>query len=89
MKIYIGKNKRKAKEISFYDLLTLKLKEAGFKPETGMFSDESASWIEVVQQKGKNQTTVNFLFDDGLENIDVYLAKIITIVDEDHQIKLT
>lgn len=89
MKIYVGNNKKSAKQITFEELLAKKLKN--FKIERDSFSDNSARWIEIIQKTKEHQVAINLLFSPNYEDIieiGVYLSKIITIVDEEHTIKL-
>ncbi len=89
MKIYAGKNKKKSKEISFEELLAIKLREKGFDLNTGMFSDESASWVEIKQKTSDKQITISFVFDkEEIDKVNVYEAKIMTIIDEENQKKI-
>lgn len=61
--------------------------------EVGGFSDNSCHWIEIYQdnKERKERVTVSILFDEKKENItdiNVYVAPIVTAVDEDQQEKL-
>ena len=89
-KIYVGKNKRKAKQITFEKLLCMELEKSGFKLENDCFSDSSLSWVGIIQQsKDNSEITVNICFNDGIiYSVNVYEAKIITILDHDNAKKL-
>lgn len=89
MKIYTGKNKRKAKEITFEELLASELKKNGFEFNTDCFSDGSASWVDIVQRDEHKQINIDFVFNGTkIDSIDVFESKIITIVDEENMKKL-
>lgn len=94
MKIYIGKNKKEAKQISLKDLLALKLSQ-DLKDKNvcrkGRFSDDSASWIDLRKTTEKGAIDIVIGFDPETENtftdIDVYKSK--WILDEENMKKLT
>jgi hypothetical protein len=92
MKIYAGKNKGKARRISFQDLLIGKLKEAGFEMDNGCFCDENHSWVGVLQSTTKpSQVCVNITFnieEDSINSVDVYETPIVTKLDEDNTKKI-
>ena len=73
MKIYIGKNKKKSKEISLKQLLMISFINAkGFK-EGSEFSDNtlgdnSASWVSTRQFNEKGAVDVNIGFDPKNDN---------------------
>ena len=89
MKLYYGKNKKAAKQITLEELLAKKLKN--FKIKRDSFSDNSARWIDIIQQNEKSQITVVMLFTldyEEIEEIEVFEAKVVTIVDEENMKKL-
>ena len=97
MKVYIGKNKKEAKQIDFQDLLIMKLAEAGIEMDNGSFSGEDHSWVGILKNDHKTnkvdpkQVCVNLTFspkNDTIKEISIYIAPIITIIDEENQKKL-
>tara|TARA_R110000803_G_scaffold209959_1_gene280524 strand:- start:127 stop:423 length:297 start_codon:yes stop_codon:yes gene_type:complete len=97
MKIYVGDNKAKAKQMTFQDLLIAKIREAGIGMDNGGFYDENCSWVGIVQDdattndKNPSQVTINFTFDheeDTIKEINVWKSNIITIVDDEHMKKI-
>lgn len=77
MKLYVGPNKKNAKEISFEGILAVVLSKSGFIVDQGEHGDESASWVEVqkyISKERKKDTVavgeilgkrilINFVFD--------------------------
>lgn len=97
MKLYLGKNKKEAKQIEFQDLLIMKLAEAGIEMDNGSFSGEDHSWVGILKndqktnKKDPKQVCINITFspkNDSIKDVDVYVAPIITIVDEEHTKKI-
>jgi len=62
MKIYHGKNKKQAKEITLKELVYNCLKIKGARIVCDRFSDDSASWIDVriKDKKGVIDTVLSF-----------------------------
>jgi len=87
MKIYYGKNKKKAEKISFQELLIQKLAEAGYKMDNGAWSNENYSWVGIVQESEKpSQVVINISFDtkeDVINGIAAFETPIVTKPDED------
>jgi hypothetical protein len=90
MKIYVGSNKLKAKQITLKELIYNSLqKDYNFKHKVKLnsdrFSDGSASWIEIEQFTDVNVISMGINFDaeddNKLENITVWESKY--KVDED------
>jgi hypothetical protein len=90
MKIYVGNNKLKAKQITLKELIYNSLqKDSNFKHkveiDSDRFSDDSASWIEIEQFTDVNVIGIGINFDaeddNKLEDITVWESKY--KVDED------
>lgn len=92
-KIYIGDSKRKSIQVSFLELLQIKLKEAGIDNSKDGFYDENTEWLAIKLRTDKpSLVTIEISMNielDLIEDIDVYEADIITIVDDENQRKLT
>lgn len=97
MKIYIGKNKAEAKQISFINLFERKLREANIQMDNVDWSHENYVVIGIIKddtetnKKNPKQLTINFGFnfqEDKIEEIKVWSAPIVTIVDEDNSVRL-
>jgi len=82
MKIYIGKNKKKAKEVTLKQLICLSL-EKGLKIKSDRFSDDSGSWIDIIQDRldRKGTIDVHLSFDPKDDNtiidVDIWTAEYI------------
>jgi len=90
MKIYVGSNKIKAKQITLKELIYNSLqKDSNFSNKVEInsdkFSDNSASWIEIEQFTDVNVISIGINFDaeddNKLEDITVWESKY--KVDED------
>jgi len=73
MKIYIGKNKRGAKEISLKELLRYAMEQQfnskrTHEIESGRFSDDSASWLQFRSYVNDGAIDINIGFNPDNEN---------------------
>ena len=91
MKIYVGKNKKKLKQISLKNLLMIAFSDAkGFKRgsefSNDTLGDNSASWIGTRQFNEKGAVDVNIGFDPENDNkildLKVWFSEL--ILDEGH-----
>lgn len=88
MKIYAGKNKKLATEISLKNLLISILEKSILKLEVegDRFSDGSADWLSLrkTNSKGCVDVVINFNIDDCnvIEGIDVWQTKF--VLDEEN-----
>lgn len=96
MKIYVGKNKKEAKEISLKSLLTELLCNDldNVEIEADRFNDDSASWININQINEKDRVSIDIVVgfdpedDNQFEGIRVWTTPIKTIIDHDETKKL-
>ena len=95
MKIYVGKNKKKLKEISLKQLLMRALIEAkGFKEGSEFcndnLGDNSASWVSTRQFNEKGAVDVNIGFDPENDNkildLNIWFSEF--ILDDDNMKKI-
>lgn len=86
MKIYSGKNKKSAKEITAKELIFSLLKIKGAKIDRDRFSDDSSSWIYIRQELEKKVVDIELHFepenDNMIESIGVWEFNY--LVDEDN-----
>ena len=92
MKIYAGKNKSKAEEITIGEVLFKLLREAGIDAKIGRFKDGSGGWVEIRQRstKGNSRITIHIGMTGDfktLTDISVWEARM--IFDEDNEKRLT
>lgn len=87
MKIYFGKNKKEAKEITLKRLM-IKLLKADHK--AGRFGDDSGSWLPLKKKHDKGEVEVELDFDITTDNIIVDFSVWNTPykLDEDRSIKI-
>jgi ribose 5-phosphate isomerase RpiB len=70
MKIYVGKNKKQAKEISLKELIAKCLKSEDCEVlDIDRFSDDSASWLSLRKDNKKYVIDLQFDFDVEDDNI--------------------
>lgn len=96
MKIYVGKNKREAKEVSLKSLMLSRFHKA-FKlmkschVDGDRFGDDSASWIDIRQpvKDGVVDITIGFdpETDNDIDNIRVWKSKY--VLDEENMKEIT
>ncbi len=91
MKIYVGKNKKNAKEISLKNLIESCIKSDTISvTHNGSFEDNSASWLDVRKMSNKKAIDVTILFDtkngNTIESMDFYESDV--IVDEENMRKI-
>jgi hypothetical protein len=96
MKIYIGNNKKTAKEITLKQLIGLSLKSYYAGKETTVkldrFGDNSGSWINVRKKAKDEKSVLDILLnfdpktDNTLDGIEIWESKY--IIDEEHPKKL-
>ena len=68
MKIYYGKNKKEAKEITFKDLMIAITRAIKIEKRPGRFGDDSASWFNIRKFNEKGAVDVQIDFDPETDN---------------------
>lgn len=98
MKIYVGKNKLKAKEITLKQLILncLKIEDEDTEIKADRFSDDSGSWIDIQRKlhtvnKGI-RADLHFAFNPETENeiveFEIYISDKKQGYDEENMLKL-
>lgn len=69
MKLYIKDKKGNLVKTTVYEVLQNTLSHAGLQVKADRFSDKSAAWLVVNQNKGIEEISTHILFDGEDDNI--------------------
>jgi len=90
MKLYIGKNKKSAKEITLKNAIYKTLKIKGAEIDQDRFSDDSSSWIYFRQKVETGVIDIEIHFDPETDNSieEIGVWKYNYVIDEDNGKKI-